>query len=147
MITHSSSLPALASVFLLRSGLNWKAVVVWALAVFPSLPGFASTLSRGKIKTVSIGWVHTSYLAWPLGFAISFTLWIVLNRVLPPPGLGEVDETDVFGTFTDEELLVNKVVSSQGSGTSGLEGLGSARRAKSEEGDLEEGEVDEKRAA
>lgn len=47
-------------------GLNLRAPVIWALAIFPSFPGFLSTVSKGKIA-VPIGWVHTSYLAWILG--------------------------------------------------------------------------------
>lgn len=43
------------------------------------------------------------YLAFPLGFAVSFTLHIAVNKVFPPPGLGESDEMDVFGTFTQQE--------------------------------------------
>ncbi|KAL7412540.1 NCS1 nucleoside transporter family [Mrakia frigida] len=81
-------------------GINLKAPLVWAISVFPSLPGWMSILSKGKIS-VSEGWIHCSYLAWPLGFAIASTLWIAINKIFPPPGVGLVDETDVFGTFGD----------------------------------------------
>ncbi|KAL7415618.1 NCS1 nucleoside transporter family [Mrakia frigida] len=89
-----------SSIYWFWHGLNPKALVVWALAVFPSLPGWISVLSKGKISMAQ-GWVLTSYLAWPLGFAIASTLWVAINRIFPPPGLGEVDETDVFGTFDE----------------------------------------------
>jgi NCS1 family nucleobase:cation symporter-1 len=52
--------------FFFLSGLNFRAPVVWVLSVFPSLPGFAYTLSKGKLN-IPIGWVHASYLAWVLG--------------------------------------------------------------------------------
>jgi hypothetical protein len=38
-----------------------------------------------------------------LGFSIAFTLWTLINKLYPPPGLGEVDETDVFGTFDEAD--------------------------------------------
>lgn len=47
-------------------GVNPRAVICWALAVFPSMPGFVSSVTKGRIA-VPIGWVHTSYLAWILG--------------------------------------------------------------------------------
>ena len=41
-------------------------------------------------------------LAWPLGFCISAFAHAVLSWAFPPVGLGDVDETDVFGTFSAE---------------------------------------------
>jgi NCS1 family nucleobase:cation symporter-1 len=58
--------PGPSSIYWYWNGINPKAPIVWALSVFPSLPGFAYTLSKGKLN-VPIGWVHTSYLAWVLG--------------------------------------------------------------------------------
>lgn len=53
---------------------------------------------------------HVFYLSWPLAFCISATVWIVLNTVWPPPGVGDVDseEIDDFaphveGASLDEE--------------------------------------------
>lgn len=63
LLAHAEPPPTL---LLLPPGLNLKAPLVWALSVFPSFPGFVSTISKGKI-IVPTGWVHTSYLAWILG--------------------------------------------------------------------------------
>jgi NCS1 family nucleobase:cation symporter-1 len=43
------------------------------------------------------------YLAFPLGFVISFLAYWGLNALDEPKGLGDMDETDYFGTFTAEE--------------------------------------------
>lgn len=41
---------------------------------------------------------HVYYMSWLLEFFISGTLWAVWNWLAPPPGRGDVDEKDVFGT-------------------------------------------------
>lgn len=35
------------------------------------------------------------------GFTLAATIWWALSILWPPPGLGEVDDHDVFGTFTE----------------------------------------------
>ena len=45
------------------------------------------------------------YLAFPLGFTVSFLLHWCLNRIWPPEGLGGKDDIDYYGTFTNEEAL------------------------------------------
>ena len=37
------------------------------------------------------------------GFFISFFLFIAVNYVFPPSNIGLVDDTDVFGAFTEDE--------------------------------------------
>ncbi|CED85462.1 Uridine permease/thiamine transporter/allantoin transport [Phaffia rhodozyma] len=81
-------------------GVNLKAPFVWACSIGPSLPGFISTVTKGKV-VVSLKLVRLSYLAWPLGFAIATFLWLVLNKIDRPPGVGQVDDADVFGTFDE----------------------------------------------
>lgn len=58
--------PDSSSIYWFNHGFNPRAFVVWALAVFPCLPGWLNSVSSGSIK-VSIGWVHVSYLGWLLG--------------------------------------------------------------------------------
>ena len=53
---------------------------------------------------VSEGWTRVYDLAWPLGFALSASVHVLLSKLFPPVGLGEVDEEDVFGTFTEKRL-------------------------------------------
>jgi NCS1 family nucleobase:cation symporter-1 len=89
-------------------GLNWRAPIAWVLGVWPSLPGFAASVTPASVH-VSTDWVHVYYLSWPLGFTISATVWMVLNKIWPPPGVGAVDEKDVFGTFGKAEVESREV--------------------------------------
>ncbi|KAF8063953.1 NCS1 nucleoside transporter family [Lyophyllum atratum] len=79
-------------------GVNWRAPVAWLLGVWWSMPGFAASITPASVK-VQTNWVHIYYLSWPLAFCISGISWLTLNKLWPPPGVGEVDEKDVFGTF------------------------------------------------
>lgn len=74
-------------------GLNWRAPIAWVLGVWPNLPGFAATVTPGQVH-VNTTWIHVYYLSWPLAFCISATVWIVLNAISPPPGMGELDADD-----------------------------------------------------
>ncbi|KAI0085217.1 permease for cytosine/purines, uracil, thiamine, allantoin-domain-containing protein [Irpex rosettiformis] len=75
-------------------GLNWRAPIAWVLGVWPNMPGFAASVTP-KAVHVSTQWIHVYYLSWPLGFSISAFVWMVLNTLWPPPGVGEIDE-EVF---------------------------------------------------
>lgn len=54
------------SIYWFTAGFNLRAFAVWALAMFPSFPGFLYTVSSGSIY-VSPAWQHTAYLGWILG--------------------------------------------------------------------------------
>jgi len=45
------------------------------------------------------------YLAYPLGFVVSFLTHWALNAAFPAPGLGAVDAEDYYGTFTEHEAV------------------------------------------
>ncbi|KAF5364301.1 hypothetical protein D9756_001139 [Leucocoprinus leucothites] len=91
-------LPTSKSNYWFSHGINWKAPVAWVLGVFPSMPGFSAAVTPTKVS-VSDRWTHVYYMSWFLGFFISGTVWMFLNVTWPPPGLEEVDDDDVFGTF------------------------------------------------
>ncbi|EPQ55582.1 hypothetical protein GLOTRDRAFT_138462 [Gloeophyllum trabeum ATCC 11539] len=91
-------LPNPSSDYWFWHGLNWRAPIAWVLGVFPSMPGFAASVTPASVQ-VNAGWTHVYYMSWLLSFFISGSAWMVLNTVWPPPGVGEVDEKDVFGTF------------------------------------------------
>lgn len=42
------------------------------------------------------------------GFAISGFAHIVLDKIFPPPGIGEVDDDDIFGTSAEKEIKPKK---------------------------------------
>ncbi len=46
-------------------------------------------------------------MSWPLGFSISAATSLFLNKPWPPPGICDVDEKDVFGTFGLAESSVS----------------------------------------
>ncbi len=65
------------------------------------MPGFINAVNP-KI-TVDKALQELYYLAFPLGFVISFLVYWGLNKMNPPRGLDEMDEVDYFGTFTPAE--------------------------------------------
>ena len=82
-------------------GLNWRTFVAWVVGWAPQLPGFIGTINP-TIK-VATGGVYLYYLAFIVGFLISFLLYWALSSISPPKGAGKMDLEDIFGTFTAEE--------------------------------------------
>lgn len=100
-------------------GVNWRAYVAWVVGWATQLPGFINAVTPSIV--VSSGFVHLYYLAFPLGFAISFAVYWVLSTVSPIKGIGEVDDDDYFGTFGEIDVVrdlevqgVNGVVEEKG---------------------------------
>lgn len=85
-------------------GANPRSFVAWILGFATQLPGFAANVTPDSVQ-VGHAWNELFYMAFPLGFAISFTVHYVLNKIWPPIGLGMVDDTDYFGTFEPEEAM------------------------------------------
>lgn len=85
-------------------GINWRAFVAWTVGWSIQIPGFAHAVTPNVI--VPKACTDLYYLAYPLGFTISFLVFLALNKIFPPPGLdGEKDAMDYYGTFTAEEAL------------------------------------------
>ncbi|KAJ9207699.1 hypothetical protein DTO021D3_3164 [Paecilomyces variotii] len=82
-------------------GINWRSFAAWVVGFTPLLPGFVHAVNP-KI-TVPVGCTRLYDLAFPLGFVISAVLYVAISKIWPPMGLGEVDESDYYGTFTTEE--------------------------------------------
>lgn len=82
-------------------GFNWRAYLAWSIGFSYLLPGFAHAVNENII--VPKACTDLYYLAFPLGFTVSFLLHWAINTAFPPPGLGEKDEIDYFMTFTPEE--------------------------------------------
>nr|XP_019007707.1 uncharacterized protein I206_07341 [Kwoniella pini CBS 10737]OCF46488.1 hypothetical protein I206_07341 [Kwoniella pini CBS 10737] len=89
-----------ASIYYYYKGVNYRAAVAWVCGVAPCFPGFLASVSTVK---VSLGATHVYYLCWPLGFTISGVVFVVLSKIWPPAGLGEIDEYDYFGTFGEPD--------------------------------------------
>lgn len=84
-------------------GINWRSFFSWVVGWAYLIPGFAHTVT----PSVSVPGACTNlyYLAFPLGFVVSFIVHWSLNQLLPPIGLGEKDDIDYYGTFTSSEGL------------------------------------------
>ncbi|KAF4503029.1 C2H2 zinc finger [Fusarium agapanthi] len=96
--------PGPTSIYYFSCGFNPRSFIAWFLGFATQLPGFAAGVTPNKVK-VGEAWHELFYLAFPLGFAISFTAHYVINRVFPPAGLGLVDDMDYFGSFTEAEAI------------------------------------------
>lgn len=85
-------------------GFNPRSFVAWVLGFATQVPGFAANVTPDEVS-VGQAWHELFYLAFPLGFAISFCVHYLLNFIWPPAGLGVIDGTDYFGTFEPDEAL------------------------------------------
>lgn len=93
--------PNKESIYWFNGGWNWRAFVSWIVGWAPILPGFINHITP-SIK-VPVGCSRIYELAYPYGFAVSFTVHYALNYFYPPEGLFEIDDHDAFGTFTEKE--------------------------------------------
>lgn len=96
--------PRPGGVYYFVRGANPRSFVAWLLGFATQLPGFAANVTPAAVR-VHHAWHELYYMAFPLGFVISFTVHFLLNRIWPPAGLGIVDEADYFGTFEPDEAL------------------------------------------
>jgi NCS1 family nucleobase:cation symporter-1 len=90
------------SIYYFWRGFNLRSFIAWFLGFATQLPGFAATVTPNQVH-VGKAWIHLFNLAFTLGFAISFAVHFAINRFFPPAGLGQIDLSDDFGTFTPEE--------------------------------------------
>ncbi|KIW71751.1 hypothetical protein PV04_03885 [Phialophora macrospora] len=93
--------PSPAGIYYYFRGVNPRAFAAWVCGWAPQLPGFVGNVN--KSVTLPKACTEMFYLAFPLGLAISFTIYLGLNKVFPPKGLGEYDDVDYYGTFTSDE--------------------------------------------
>jgi NCS1 family nucleobase:cation symporter-1 len=88
-------------IFFFWHGVNWRSFVAWIIGWSYLIPGLINAVGSGINVPAACGKLY--YLAFPLGFVVSSAIYIVLNIVLPPKGLGVIDEVDEFETFTMDE--------------------------------------------
>jgi NCS1 family nucleobase:cation symporter-1 len=82
-------------------GINWRSFTAWIIGWSYLIPGFVKAVAP-EIH-VPVACTNLYYLAFPLGFAVSFATYYGLNLISPPEGLRTIDEVDDFGTFTTDE--------------------------------------------
>ncbi|EXJ78274.1 hypothetical protein A1O3_09435 [Capronia epimyces CBS 606.96] len=93
--------PSSSGIYYYFRGVNLRAFAAWVCGWAPQLPGFIANVNSSV--SVPKASMEMFYLAFPLGLAISFTIYYVLNRVFPPQGVGEYDDVDYYGTFSLDE--------------------------------------------
>ena len=93
--------PSPTGIYYYFHGVNPRAFIAWVCGWAPQLPGFVANVNTSV--SVPKECTEMFYLAFPLGLAISFTLYYGLNKAFPPVGLGEYDDIDYYGTFTNDE--------------------------------------------
>lgn len=69
-------------------GINWRAIVAFAMGVWPLMPGFIQTVTADGEPALN-GWTRLYHLTFLIGLALSFSTFWLLNYISPPPGLGE----------------------------------------------------------
>lgn len=94
--------PRSDGIYYFYKGFNPRAFFSWVCGFATQLPGFAATVTPDSVK-VAQPLMDMYYLAFPLGFSISFTVHLLVNTIWPPVGAGEMDDMDYYGTFTPEE--------------------------------------------
>jgi NCS1 family nucleobase:cation symporter-1 len=94
------------SIYWYSHGCNWRVFISWIFGVAPLFPGFLESVGAGVI--IPIGMTRLYYLCYPFGFLVSGMLHVIISKIYPPPGIGEVDEYDVFGTFGEPESATDR---------------------------------------
>ncbi|OXG26592.1 hypothetical protein C361_01353 [Cryptococcus neoformans Tu259-1] len=96
------------SIYYYWKGVNWHTFAVWIFGVGPTIPGFPHQSVRAKITAPSVPWKFIIFAVLVTGFAISGLAHIVLDKIFPLPGIGEVDDDDIFGTSAEKEIKPKK---------------------------------------
>ncbi|KAI1851350.1 hypothetical protein JX265_000416 [Neoarthrinium moseri] len=81
-------------------GVNFRVIPCWIAGWAPTIGGLIST-AGGISAPRAVSELY--YMAFFIGFFISFTLFYIVNFFFPPEHLGEYDEVDKYGTFTVNE--------------------------------------------
>ena len=99
-----------ASDFWFWHGVNLRVMPCWVAGWAPTIGGLIVSAQGKKDAPKAIYELY--YIAFFIGFFISFTLFYVANRIFPIRNPGEIDSTDIYGTFTAEEARKLGVVPS-----------------------------------
>ncbi|KZO95911.1 hypothetical protein CALVIDRAFT_549801 [Calocera viscosa TUFC12733] len=75
-----------SSIYWYSNGFNWRGFLAFGLGTVWLLPGLIAT---GGGYNIPVGWLRLFNLTFILGTVFSFTAFLVINYISPPPGLGE----------------------------------------------------------
>lgn len=102
-------------------GVNIRVIPCWIAGWAPTIGGLIVS-AQGK-KDAPRAVYELYYIAFFVGFFLSFILFYGVNQLFPVNRLGEIDETDIYETFTVEEAHKLGVVPSRMIEESGIEYL------------------------
>jgi NCS1 family nucleobase:cation symporter-1 len=91
------------SIYWFWHGINWRGITAWVCGFVPGIVGFPSV--NPALTGVPEGAIKIFYISFIVGYPIAFLVHVVLNYFWPPPGVGVIDEYDIYKTFTKEEAL------------------------------------------
>jgi NCS1 family nucleobase:cation symporter-1 len=119
-----------------NGGFHWRALVAWALGVFPTMPGFVMTVQDAKAYN---GWIRIfniaffvgqsswSFSSWfaliishsVVGLAVSFVaFWMICNISLPPGvGVGTNYHDKSRNLFAGPPIRTERLDKGEGEGT------------------------------
>lgn len=89
------------SIYWFWHGFNWRGYLSWVFGFTPGIVGFPSV--NPAMTGVPEGAIKLFYISFIIGYAVSFISHYILNKISPPPGLGEIDKYDTYHTFTRDE--------------------------------------------
>jgi NCS1 family nucleobase:cation symporter-1 len=82
-------------------GVNGRAFIAYFLGMWPALPGFVNAVSGLEVV---VTWRRFYQISFFFGYVVSASIYYVLNRLFPPPGLGIQVDFDI-----DEGVIVDGV--------------------------------------
>lgn len=82
-------------------GINWRAVPAWICGWAPTIGGLVVTVRGDPEPPKPL--VQLYFMAFLIGFLISAIIFYALNLLFPVQNMDEIDEVDIYGTFTDAE--------------------------------------------
>lgn len=90
------------SIYWFWHGFNWRPLVAWLIGLAPLFPGFIMSVKNADAWN---GWVKLFHIDFYVGVSISFVAMVLVNKVFPPPHLGEgikhLDDSVPFGLKDD----------------------------------------------
>lgn len=70
--------------------------------MWPALPGFVNAVSGIEVSDT---WRRFYQVSFFFGYIVSGSLFWMLNKISPPPGVGEQVEFDLDGSVVVEEVF------------------------------------------
>ncbi|RMZ66791.1 NCS1 nucleoside transporter family [Pyrenophora seminiperda CCB06] len=89
------------SIYYFSHGFNWRAIVAWICGWAPMIGGLIVTVRAEPHPSRPL--VQLYYMAFLIGFFISAIVFYVLNLISPVPDMDQMDDVDLYGTFTEAE--------------------------------------------